>query len=35
MAGERLKIWYDAEGDYLKVMFDQKEATSARRPPTR
>ena len=25
MAGRKLKIWYDAEGDYLEVMFDQKE----------
>ena len=25
MAGKKLKIWYDAEGDYLEVMFDQKE----------
>jgi uncharacterized protein YuzE len=26
MAEERkhLKIWYDAEGDYLEVIFDQK-----------
>ncbi len=25
MAGKKLKIWYDAEGDYLEVIFDQKE----------
>jgi len=25
MAGKKLKIWYDPEGDYLEVMFDQKE----------
>ena len=25
MAGKRLKIWYDPEGDYLEVMFEQKE----------
>ena len=25
MAGTRVKIWYDPEGDYLEVMFDQKE----------
>jgi hypothetical protein len=25
MAGKKLKIRYDAEGDYLEVMFDQKE----------
>jgi uncharacterized protein YuzE len=25
MAGKKLKIWYDAEGDYLEVMFEQKE----------
>ena len=25
MAGKKLKIWYDAEGDYLEVMFDQEE----------
>jgi hypothetical protein len=24
MAERRLKIWYDAEGDYLEVIFDQK-----------
>ena len=24
MADKRLKIWYDAEGDYLEVIFDQK-----------
>lgn len=24
MAGRRLKIWYDAEGDYLEVSFNQK-----------
>ena len=24
MAERRVKIWYDAEGDYLEVMFDQK-----------
>jgi uncharacterized protein YuzE len=24
MAGRRLKIWYDPEGDYLEVIFDQK-----------
>ncbi|MPZ16067.1 MAG: DUF2283 domain-containing protein [Chloroflexi bacterium] len=24
MAQQRLKIWYDAEGDYLEVIFDQK-----------
>jgi len=22
--GQRVKIWYDAEGDYLEVIFDQK-----------
>ena len=25
MAGKKLKIWYDPEGDYLEVMFEQKE----------
>ena len=25
MAGRKLKIWYDPEGDYLEVMFEQKE----------
>ncbi len=25
MAGKKLKIWYDSEGDYLEVMFEQKE----------
>jgi uncharacterized protein YuzE len=24
MAERRLKIWYDPEGDYLEVIFDQK-----------
>lgn len=24
MAGRKLKIWYDPEGDYLEVIFDQK-----------
>ncbi len=24
MAERRVKIWYDPEGDYLEVMFDQK-----------
>jgi len=24
MAGKKLKIWYDPEGDYLEVMFEQK-----------
>ena len=24
MAAKRLKIWYDPEGDYLEVIFDQK-----------
>ena len=24
MAERKLKIWYDPEGDYLEVMFDQK-----------
>lgn len=23
MAGQRIKIWYDAEGDYLEVLFNQ------------
>jgi len=22
--GEEIKIWYDKEGDYLEVLFDQK-----------
>lgn len=25
MTVRKLKIWYDPEGDYLEVMFDQKE----------
>jgi uncharacterized protein YuzE len=25
MAGKKLKIWYDSEGDYLEVMFEQKD----------
>ena len=25
MAAKNVKIWYDAEGDYLEVIFDQKE----------
>ena len=24
MADKRVKIWYDAEGDFLEVVFDQK-----------
>jgi hypothetical protein len=24
MARERVKIWYDVEGDYLEVLFDQR-----------
>jgi hypothetical protein len=24
MAGKKVKIWYDPEGDYLEVMFDQQ-----------
>lgn len=24
MAERRVKIWFDPEGDYLEVMFDQK-----------
>ena len=24
MADKRVKIWYDAEGDYLEAIFDQK-----------
>lgn len=24
MAGRKLKVWYDAEGDYLEVIFDQR-----------
>jgi uncharacterized protein YuzE len=24
MAERRLKLWYDPEGDYLEVIFDQK-----------
>ena len=27
MAEKRLKIWYDKEGDYLEVMFEQREGT--------
>ncbi len=25
MAERKLKIWYDREGDYLEVIFDQRE----------
>ena len=25
MADKRVKIWYDAEGDYLEVTFEDKE----------
>ena len=25
MAGRVVTLWYDREGDYLEVMFDQKE----------
>lgn len=24
MARDRLRIWYDPEGDYLEVLFDQR-----------
>jgi uncharacterized protein YuzE len=24
MANRKLKVWYDPEGDYLEVIFDQK-----------
>jgi uncharacterized protein YuzE len=24
MAGDRVKVWYDAKGDYLEVLFDQR-----------
>ena len=24
MVARKLKLWYDAEGDYLEVIFDQK-----------
>jgi uncharacterized protein YuzE len=24
MAERKLKVWFDAEGDYLEVIFDQK-----------
>lgn len=24
MAEKRMKLWYDPEGDYLEVIFDQK-----------
>jgi len=24
MAGKNLRIWYDAEGDYLEVIFEQR-----------
>ena len=24
MADKKVRIWYDAEGDYLEVIFDQK-----------
>lgn len=27
MAERRLKIWYDKEGDYLEVMFEQRAGT--------
>jgi len=25
MATRKVKLWYDSEGDYLEVMFEQKE----------
>ena len=25
MAGKLVKVWYDPEGDYLEVIFEQKE----------
>ena len=24
MARDRVKVWYDVEGDYLEVLFDQR-----------
>ena len=34
MAGDDLNVWYDPEGDYLEIVFDQKagsfEETSSR-----
>lgn len=24
MAGRRIKVWFDPEGDYLEVIFDEK-----------
>ena len=27
MAEKRLKIWYDKQGDYLEVMFEQRAGT--------
>jgi uncharacterized protein YuzE len=24
MARDRVKVWYDAKGDYLEVLFDQR-----------
>jgi hypothetical protein len=24
MARDRIRVWYDAEGDYLEVIFDQR-----------
>ena len=27
MAEKQLKIWYDKEGDYLEVMFEQRAGT--------
>ena len=34
MAGDDLNVWYDPEGDYLEMVFDQKvgsfEDTSSR-----
>jgi hypothetical protein len=35
MAAKSVKIWYDAEGDYLEVIFERRKVTSARHRPTR
>jgi len=39
MAERKLKVWYDAEGDFLEVIFDQKPGyvreTANEAPPVR
>ncbi len=35
MGRKFVKVWYDAEGDYLEVVFERKEGTSEKLPTIR